>query len=92
MGRNRYPQLTTREVQDILKARGFVLLRTSGSHEHWGAIIKDERRIVTVDLHGDFGRDIIKSMIRQSGLTREEFYCSTKKTAKRLNKEIDPEL
>jgi predicted RNA binding protein YcfA (HicA-like mRNA interferase family) len=92
MGGKQYPRLSVREVQDILKARGFALLRTSGSHEQWGTIIKGENRLVTVDLHGDFGQDLIKSMIRQSGLTREEFYCSTEKTAKRINKKVDPRL
>jgi len=36
--------------------------------------------------------DIIRSMIRQSGLTREQFYCSTEKTARRINKKLDPNL
>jgi hypothetical protein len=57
-----------------------------------GGIIGGRKRLVTIDLHGDYGVDIIRSMIRQSGLTREQFYCSAEKTARRINKELDPNL
>ncbi len=93
MGSKKYPSLTVREIQAILEARGFTLLHTSSSHEQWGHDnIDDKKRLVTVDTHGDFGIDLIRSMIRQSGLTREQFYCSTKKTAKKINKKLDQNL
>jgi predicted RNA binding protein YcfA (HicA-like mRNA interferase family) len=88
----KYPSLSVGEVRAILTARGFTLVRTSGSHEQWAGEIGGKKRMVSVDTHGDFGIDLIKSMIRQSGLTREQFYCSTDKTAKRINKKLDPEL
>ena len=82
----KYPPLTPKEVISILKARGFAYIRTSGSHEHYEGIIKNIRRIVTVDLHyNQFSDKLIKYMIAQSGLTRDEFYGSTKQTAKKIN-------
>jgi len=82
----KYPPLTSREVISILKARGFTYIRASGSHEHYEGTIKNKRRVVTIDLHYDqFSDKLIKYMIAQSGLTRDEFYGSTKRTAKKIN-------
>ena len=41
---------------------------------------------MTVDMaYREFSVDRIKDMIDQSGLTRVEFYGSTKRTAKKIN-------
>ncbi|HID87585.1 MAG TPA: addiction module toxin, HicA family [Anaerolineae bacterium] len=82
----KYPPLTPDEVVAILLARGFVLHRTRGSHAHYRGIIKGVKCLVTVDMHYkefDVGR--IKDMMQQANLSREEFYGSTKKTAKKIN-------
>jgi predicted RNA binding protein YcfA (HicA-like mRNA interferase family) len=93
MSFKKYPILKYREIRDILEARGFTLDRTEGSHEQWiHSNIHDAKRVVTLDNHGEFYTELMKSMIRQSGLTREEFYCSTKSTAKKINKTIDPSI
>jgi len=85
MSGRRYPPLTPDEVRDILKAKGFSLDRTRGSHEQWRAIINNHPWVVTVDSHyKTFEQSLIKRMISQSGLTREEFYSATKKTAKKI--------
>ncbi|MFQ6014051.1 MAG: type II toxin-antitoxin system HicA family toxin [Anaerolineae bacterium] len=82
----RYPPLSPREVIAILVARSFALTRTRGSHEQYEGLIRGKWRRVTVDVHySDFDDRLIKSMIRQSGLTREEFYGSTKRTARKIN-------
>jgi predicted RNA binding protein YcfA (HicA-like mRNA interferase family) len=82
----RYPPLTPAEVRNILRARGFVWDRTTGSHEHWVLDVEGAPRCaVTVDAAvREFSVRLIKSMIRQSRLTRAEFYGATKKTAKRI--------
>lgn len=88
-----YPALTTKEIIQILEANGFILNNTVGSHSQYIGIINGKHCRVTVDLHySDYGIDLIKSMIWQSGLSRDEFYCSTKHTAKKINKTIRKDL
>jgi len=42
--------------------------------------------MVTVDVHyREFDARMIRFLLDQSGLTREEFYGSTKRTAKKVN-------
>jgi predicted RNA binding protein YcfA (HicA-like mRNA interferase family) len=83
----RYPSLTPSEVIDILTARKFTFKTQNGSHAQYEGIVGSITRKVTVDMaEKDFGRDLIQSMIRQSGLSRNDFYCSTKKTAKKINR------
>jgi predicted RNA binding protein YcfA (HicA-like mRNA interferase family) len=82
----KYPPLTPDEVVAILLARGFVLHRTSGSHAHYRGTIKGSKCLVTVDVHyEDFDVERIKDMIQQANLSHEEFYGSTKRTAKKIN-------
>lgn len=51
--------------------------------------VNGEKRKVTVDMaeyeYGDF---LMQSMIRQSGMNRDDFYCSHKSTAKKINKRL----
>lgn len=85
MSGRRYPPLTPDEVRDILRAKGFSLDRTRGAHEQWRTIINNQPRVVTVDSHyKTFDQSLIKRMISQSGLAREEFYSATKRTAKKI--------
>ncbi len=78
----KYPPLTPNEVIDILKSLGFRLDRIHGSHHQY---TNDSGNLVTVDTkEKDFGPTLIKSMISQSGYTREVFYGATKKTAKKI--------
>ncbi len=82
----KYPPLTPREVIAILQARGFDYDHSRGSHEYYSGVLKGKRRFVTVDKsYKEFDIDRIKDMIDQSGMTREEFYGSTRRTAKKIN-------
>ncbi len=82
----KYPLLTLREIIAILQARGFVQEHTRGSHAYYVSTIRGKRHRVTVDMaYREFSIDRIKDMIDQSGLTRVEFYGSTKRTAKKIN-------
>jgi predicted RNA binding protein YcfA (HicA-like mRNA interferase family) len=85
----KYPPLTPSEVIDILKVWNFEFKTQEGSHAQYEGIINKIKRKVTVDMNeAEFDTDLLKSMIRQSGLSRDQFYCSTKRTAKKINKRV----
>lgn len=87
MGKRKYPPLSPLEVINILQALGFSLKRQTGSHQHYEGLAEDgtSRKIVTVDCSiDDFWEDIMKSVIRQSGWSREKFYRATRKTGKKI--------
>lgn len=87
MGKRKYPPLSPNEVVAIVKALGFVFDRQVGSHAHYElkALGDQQRRVVTVDMtEDDFDEYLIKSMIRQSGETREKFYGATKGTRRKI--------
>ena len=86
MGARKYPPLSRSEVISILKEWGFQQKNQEGSHRQMEGRVRGERRVVTVDMaESAFDDFLIKSMLSQSGLTREEFYGATKKTAKRAS-------
>ena len=81
----RFPPLKLRELRAILEARGFVCVRVDGSHQQWAGMWAGRPRVVTLDgKYDDIGGDILRSMIRQSGMTRDEFYESTPGTARKI--------
>jgi predicted RNA binding protein YcfA (HicA-like mRNA interferase family) len=85
----KYPPLTPQQVIDILKARGFKFNNQVGSHAQYEGKINNSNKKVTVDMsEKDFDDELIKSMIDQSGLNRNEFYCSTPQAAKKINKRV----
>ena len=72
------PTLSVNDVRAILRNAGFVHKRTRGSHEHWEGKVKEERRVVTLDVHcGPFTprSPLLSSMIRQSGFSKNDFYA-----------------
>ena len=86
MGQRKYPPLTPAEVVAILTKLRFKKVREEGSHAHFEhpADGNHPRSVVTVDMgYGEFDDALIKSMIRQSNRTREEFYGATKRSARR---------
>lgn len=84
MGKRKHLPLTPAEVRGILTILGFALKRTRGSHEQWEGETHGARRIVTVDAHyREFSVDLMARVVRQSGLTPEEFYRADPKVAKR---------
>lgn len=88
MGQRKYPPLTPPEVIAILKSLGFKLDRKTGSHEHYECERneKQPRSVVTVDVaYSQFDEFLMKSMIRQSNRSREEFYGATKRSAQKAS-------
>lgn len=74
MGGGRLPAVNRKRVIQALTKTGFVVDRIVGSH-HVLAYPGDPTRTVTVPVHA--GRDLkpgtLRSIIRQTGLTVEEF-------------------
>jgi len=74
MGGGRLPVINGRQVIQALQRTGFVVDRIVGSH-HVLVYPHDAARTVTVPVHA--GRDLkpgtLRSIIRQAGLTVEEF-------------------
>ena len=86
MGKRKYPPLKHREIVQIVSALGFQLVRQESTHAQYERLADScrKRAIVTVDNYDDFEEKMIKSLISQSGFTREEFYGATDKTAKKI--------
>lgn len=70
---SRLPALSYREVIQRLRAAGFVFDRQAkGSHEIW--YHPETKRRVTVPRHsGTLPRGTLRAIIREAGLTVEEF-------------------
>jgi predicted RNA binding protein YcfA (HicA-like mRNA interferase family) len=70
----RLPSLKSREVIRALQRAGFSVTRTAGSHCRLVHDV-DSSRKVTVPVHSgkDLKRGTIQGILRQAGLTTEEF-------------------
>lgn len=67
-------KLTSREVERILHSYAFVLDRVSGSHQQFVGFVRDRKHTVTVVKNQKrFAPKTLASMIRQSGLTEQEW-------------------
>jgi predicted RNA binding protein YcfA (HicA-like mRNA interferase family) len=68
------PAVNARQVLAALRRAGFVVDRISGSH-HMLVHASDDRQTVTVPFHGarSIKTGTLRSIIRQAGLTVEEF-------------------
>lgn len=74
---SKMPSLKAREILVILFAAGFEKVRTSGSHIR----LAKGNHFVTIAFHskGTVPKGTLASIIRQSGLTREQFIKLIKK-------------
>jgi len=81
----KYPPLTDGEVVAILNALGFRYSHSSGGHDFYKKVHSGKPHTVTVDpKYSPFTDFLLKSIISQSGYSRERFYAATKKTAKKI--------
>ncbi len=86
MGQRKYPPLTPDEIISILTARGFVFHKSSGDRRYSYHTIKGKKTIVQIDMGNPVYSDTwLKLLIDETGMTREQFYCSTKASAKKIN-------
>ena len=67
--RKTLPVISGKDVVKILCKNGFIVRRQTGSH----IIIKREKRQVVVPNHDEIDRGTLRSIIKQSGLTVDEF-------------------
>jgi predicted RNA binding protein YcfA (HicA-like mRNA interferase family) len=74
MNGGRLPVVNGRQVVRALAKAGFVVDRVAGSH-HILVYPTDPRRTVTVPVHGarDLRRGTLRAILRQAGLSVEEF-------------------
>ncbi len=71
----KYRKLSSKDVEKILTKYGFKLVSQKGSHRQFKGVVKGQKRRVTVLADRKrFHPKTLKSMIRQSGLTEEEFF------------------
>jgi predicted RNA binding protein YcfA (HicA-like mRNA interferase family) len=86
MGQDKYPPLTPDEIIAILRARGFTLHHSRGDHNYYYREVRGTKRVMQVDTGNPlYTASWLKLIIKETGMTREEFYCSTKSTAKKIN-------
>jgi predicted RNA binding protein YcfA (HicA-like mRNA interferase family) len=64
------PVLSGIEVVKILQHAGFTHMRTTGSH----AIMRNKSKVIPVPLHPELAKGTLLSIIRQSGMKKEEFF------------------
>lgn len=82
----RYPPLTPKEVKAIVAALGFVYDRNHGDHEEWKRAPHGDRTVTIDTGEREFDDYLLKSMIRQAGVTREDFYRATPATARKIGR------
>lgn len=67
------PVLSAREVLKALERAGFERVGQKGSHVRLKAHRQGQPRIVVVPLHPEIAKGTLLSIMRQAGMTREEF-------------------
>ncbi|EQB65356.1 MAG: hypothetical protein AMDU2_EPLC00011G0042 [Thermoplasmatales archaeon E-plasma] len=67
--RKTLPVISGKDVVKILCKNGFIVRRQTGSH----IIIKREKKQVVVPNHDEIDRGTLRSIIKQSGFTVDEF-------------------
>lgn len=72
MSKEQYPSVTGKQIVSALEKAGGIVKRTNGSH----VIIEYNGKTVTVPVHKnkDTPEGTIKSIMRQAGLNKKEFY------------------
>ena len=66
--------LSSKDIKRILERHGFVLSRQRGSHQQFVGLVHGKKHRVTVIANQkSFAPGTLRSMIRQSGLSENEF-------------------
>jgi predicted RNA binding protein YcfA (HicA-like mRNA interferase family) len=66
--------ITQKNFIEILKKYNFYFKRQVASHQQWEGIVEGKRRLVGVDVnYQEYSRDLLASMIRQSGIPKKVF-------------------
>ncbi|MCL1823597.1 MAG: type II toxin-antitoxin system HicA family toxin [Oscillospiraceae bacterium] len=71
---SKYPVLKPQEIIRILENLGFIFKSQKGSHAKYVKIQKDSpTKTVIIPMHDIVAKGTLKSIIKQAGLTIEEF-------------------
>lgn len=82
----KYPPLTAREVVAILRSLGFGYSHSEGGHDFYKGCHSERNWKVTVDAkESPFDEFLLKSMMKQAGVSREQFYGATSNTASKID-------
>ncbi len=65
--------LPWREVARKLRAAGFTEIGQQGSHVKFAKSTPHDRRVTVVPRHREVGVGLLRAIMRQAGLTREDF-------------------
>ena len=72
------PRLSGREVIKLLSKKGFRVARQKGSHIILVKESEEGKRAVVVPNHKEIDKGTLLEIIRQAGLTKEEFIALVK--------------
>jgi len=67
------PRLSGREIIELLSKKGFGIARQKGSHVILTKETDEGKKAVVVPNHKEVDKGTLLEIIRQAGLTREEF-------------------
>ena len=71
---SRLPACTPKDVIRVLERAGFLFDHATGSHHFYRHPDQPERGLITVAFHRkDLKRTTLLSIVKQAGLTRDEF-------------------
>lgn len=92
MGQRKFPPLTPAEIIAILIARGFTFHHSEADHNYYYCEVKGKKRVMQIDTGNPLYSDYwLKQTIKETGMTREQFYGSTKSTAKKIGCKCAPD-
>ncbi len=85
MGSRKYPPLTPKQIENILLSRGYNYFKSQGDHNFYICEVGGKKHVAQIDMRAsEVQGHWLKLTIEQSGMTRKQFYCSTKQTAKKI--------
>jgi len=67
------PVISGKEALKALERAGFVVVRQRGSHVRIKKVTSESVIKITIPIHGTLDRGTLKAIVRNAGLTVEEF-------------------
>ncbi|MDP3728185.1 MAG: type II toxin-antitoxin system HicA family toxin [bacterium] len=68
------PILSGQEIIKILQRKGFIHVRTKGSHAILVKETEKDKITIPVPLHKELAKGTLLSILKQAGMTKEELY------------------
>ena len=67
----KYPPLTPKQIEHVLKKLGYEYKRQRGDHRIW---VKADQNTIPVPLYDEISDWLLSAIIRQSGVNKKKFY------------------